>query len=89
VVGETLVAWAVTIPVTAVIAAGTYELTQLPTAGAWIAVGCLLFVLGGWIVYAMTHSMSASDVDEEVPGEDTLEEHIAPRPQLTGEAQVE
>ena len=89
VVGEMLLAWLVTIPTTAVIAFAVYELTQLPTALAWIAVGALLIVLGGWIGYAMTHSISAKDVEEEVLPEDELEEHVPPHPQLTGDSPVE
>lgn len=89
IVMEMVLAWVVTIPATAVIAFGVYEMTQLPTAGAWLAVGALLFVLGGWIGYAMTHSITAEDLEKEVPPEEELDKHIPPRPQLLGEPPVE
>jgi inorganic phosphate transporter, PiT family len=89
VVGEMVAAWLVTIPATAVIAFSVYELTQLPTAAAWVAVGALLFVLGGWIAYAMTHSVRAADVEAEILPEEVLEEHVPPRPHIVGEPPVE
>ena len=89
VVMEMVVAWLVTIPATAAIAFVVYELTQLPTAAAWVAVGSLLFVLGGWIAYAMTHSMKAKDIEEEILPEEVLEEHIPPHPHIVGEPPVE
>lgn len=89
VVGEMVLAWLVTIPVTGVIAYAIYELTQLPTAAAWVAIGCVLFVLGGWIAYAMSHSVSARDIEEEVLPEEALDQHTPPRPQLAGDSPVE
>jgi PiT family inorganic phosphate transporter len=89
VVGEMVAAWLVTIPATAVIAFCVYELTQLPTAAAWVAVGALLFVLGGWIAYAMTHSVKAADIEVEILPEEILEEHVPPRPHIVGEPPVE
>jgi len=41
-------------------------MTQLPTAAAWLSVGSVLFVLFGWIAYAMTHSIGAEEVEAEI-----------------------
>lgn len=84
VVGEMLLAWMVTIPVTAVAAFLVYRLTQLPTPAAWVSVTALVFVLGGAIAYAMTHSIGAAEVEEEIPEEKELEEHIPAVPHIEG-----
>jgi PiT family inorganic phosphate transporter len=89
VVSEMVLAWLVTIPATAAIAFGVYELTQLPTAAAWVAVGSLLFVIGGWVAYAMTHSVRAKDVEEEILPEVALDEHLPVHPHITGEGPVD
>ena len=78
VVGEMLLAWVVTIPVTSVIAFLVFKLTQLPTPAAWVSVIALLFVLGGAIAYAMTHAVSAADVAQEIPDEEDLASTFPP-----------
>lgn len=88
VVGEMLLAWVVTIPVAGVLAFLVYRLTQLPTAGAWVAVGALLFVMGGAIAYAMTHATRAEDVAQEIPDEVVLAEHLPPHPHIEGAGPV-
>ncbi len=84
VVGEMLLAWVVTIPVTSVIAFLVFKLTQLPTPAAWVSVTALLFVLGGAIAYAMTHAVGADDVEQEIPDEQDLAEHIPAIPHIEG-----
>jgi hypothetical protein len=37
----------------------------------------------------MTHSITAEDLEKEVPPEEELDKHIPPRPQLLGEPPVE
>jgi len=88
VVGEMVLAWVVTIPATTIVAFLLYKMTQLPTALAWVSVASLLFVVGGFIVYAMTHTISAKDVEAELPSEDQLDEHVPVRPRLEGEGPV-
>ena len=70
VVMEMVAAWVVTIPSTVIIGWLMYQLTQLPGVAAWIAVGSVLFVLGGWIAWAMARALHASDVAAEIPTED-------------------
>ena len=55
---------------------------------AWIAVGALLFVMGGAIAYAMTHATRAEDVAKEIPDEEVLAEHVPPRPHIEGTGPV-
>jgi inorganic phosphate transporter, PiT family len=88
VVGEMVAAWVVTIPATSTIAWLIYKLTQLPGAAAWVAVGSLLFVAGGAIAYAMTHSIGAEDVEAEIPPEEELAVHVPPVPQIEGHGPV-
>jgi PiT family inorganic phosphate transporter len=84
VVAEMVVAWVITIPSTIVIAWIMFELTQLPGAAAWISVGGVLFVLLGWIAWAMSKAMHASDVEAEVPSEAELLEPVAAVPHIEG-----
>ncbi len=88
VVGEMLLAWCATIPAAAVVGFLVFRLTQLPTAAAWVAVGALLFVVGGAIAYAMTHATKAEDVAEEIPEEPALAEHLPPHPHIEGSGPV-
>ncbi|MFL6287248.1 MAG: inorganic phosphate transporter [Actinomycetes bacterium] len=88
VVGEMLLAWAVTIPSTTAFAFLVYKLTQLPLPAAWLAVTALLFVLGGAIVYAMAHATRAEDIAAEIPDEESLAEHVVPLPRLEGHDEV-
>lgn len=89
VVGEMVLAWIVTIPSTLVIAFVIFKTTQLPTVLAWFSVGSLLFVLGGFILYAMTHTINAADVEAELQSQKELEEHVPIHPKLAGETPVE
>jgi PiT family inorganic phosphate transporter len=88
VVGEMLLAWVVTIPSTAALAFLVYKLTQLPAPAAWLSVTALIFVIGGAIVYAMTHATHAEDVAAELPDEERLAEHVVPLPRLEGHDEV-
>ena len=65
--GLRITAWVITIPSTVIIGWLIYQFTQLPGAAAWIAVGSVLFVLGGWIAWAMARALHASDVAAESP----------------------
>jgi len=88
VVGEMLLAWIVTIPSTGALAFLVYKLTQLPTPAAWVSVSALGFVLGGAIIYAMTHSTRAADVEDELPQEGILAEHLPPIPRIERQDEV-
>ena len=88
VVGEMLLAWIVTIPATGALAFFVLKLTQLPPPAAWIAVTALVFVVGGAIVYAMTHAVKADDVAAEIPDESRLAEHVPPVPRIEGQSEV-
>jgi PiT family inorganic phosphate transporter len=89
VVGEMVVAWVVTIPATAVVAFLVFQMTLLPGVAAPLAIGSLLFVVGGAILYAMTHSIGAEEVEAEIPTEDELEEALPAAPHLEGHGPVE
>jgi inorganic phosphate transporter, PiT family len=89
VVTEMVAAWVVTIPSTVIIGWLMYQLTKLPGAAAWIAVGSVLFVLGGWIAWAMARALHASDVAAEIPTEEDLREPVSAIPHLEGHAPVE
>jgi hypothetical protein len=79
----------VTLPASAAVAFGVFRLTQLPTAAAWLVIGSMLLVGGGLVAYAMTHTITAADVDAEVPTEEELAEPLAGPPRLVGETPVE
>jgi PiT family inorganic phosphate transporter len=85
VVGEMMTAWLVTIPATIGISWVMYRLTQLPGVAAWAAVGSVLLVLGGGIVYAMTHTISAEDVEAEIPPEVELTKPLTAETRLDGD----
>jgi inorganic phosphate transporter, PiT family len=89
VVMEMVAASAITIPATISIGWLTYQLTQLPDAAAWIAVGAVLSVLGGWIAWAMMRAMHASDAAAEIPTEEELHEPVSAIPHLEGHTPVE
>src|SRR4029453_16444601 len=82
-------AWVVTVPSTVIIGWLMYQLTTLPGAAAWIAVGAVLFVLGGWIAWAMARALHASDVAAEIPTETELHEPVSAIPHLEGHPPVE
>jgi hypothetical protein len=89
VVGEMVLAWLITIPATAVIAFLVYRLTQLPLPAATITLGGLALIGGGLILYAMTHTITAADIEAEIPLEEELAEHEAGPPHLSGHGPVE
>jgi PiT family inorganic phosphate transporter len=76
VVGQMAIAWVITIPATLVIGFVTYKLTQLPTPLAVPVVGALVLGLGWWIGQAMLHSMSAKDIEAELPPEAVLDGEV-------------
>ena len=45
----------------------------------------MLFVLGGAIAYAMTHTITAEDVAAEIPPEPVLAQPLTPHPPPDGE----
>ncbi|MFM9135694.1 MAG: anion permease [bacterium] len=90
VVGEMVLAWAVTIPVSAAMAFGMYYLTRLPTVLAWIAVGGTVLAFAAWAIWAMLHTIHASDVAEEVLPESELDDGPEPmHPHLKGRGPVD
>jgi PiT family inorganic phosphate transporter len=89
VVGEMLVAWIITIPSAATVAFLMYKLTQLPTVGAWIAVGTVVTLFGIWAVWAMLHTIHADDVEAEIPAEEELAEPLPMHPHMEGHGPVE
>lgn len=82
--GEMLLAWLITIPSAGLVAFVLYKLTQLPIVLAWIAVVAVLVVFGGLIAYAMTHTISAKDVEAELPTDEELEQHVPAHPRIEG-----
>jgi PiT family inorganic phosphate transporter len=84
VVGEMVVAWVVTIPSTVVIGWVMFELTKLPGASAFVAVAAVLFVLFGWIAWAMSKALRASDVAAEIPTVAELREPVPAIPRIEG-----
>jgi PiT family inorganic phosphate transporter len=89
VIGEMALAWLITIPSTMAIAWIMYKLTQLPTAAAWVAVGAVMFVTTGAAIYAMTHTITAEDVEAEIPTDMDLAEHDPLHPHIEGHGPVE
>ncbi|MDP3971912.1 MAG: inorganic phosphate transporter [Candidatus Nanopelagicales bacterium] len=88
IVGEMLIAWILTIPATAALAAATLWLTRLPTVWAWITVGLLVASFGGWALAAMLNTVHAADVEAEIPSETELAEDEPVRPHLSGHGPV-
>ena len=84
VVGEMALAWVVTIPSTLIIGWVMFELTALPGPAAFVAVGAVLFVLLGWIAWAMSKALRAEDVAAEIPSLDELAEPVGVVPQIEG-----
>jgi inorganic phosphate transporter, PiT family len=89
VVGEMVLAWVITIPSAATVAFVMYKLTQLPTIGAWIAVGTVVTLFGIWAVWAMLHTIHADDVAAEIPAEEELAEPLPMHPHIGGHGPVE
>ncbi|MDN5804762.1 MAG: inorganic phosphate transporter [Microlunatus sp.] len=88
VVREMVIAWVVTIPATVVLAWIMFELTQLPGIASVVAIGSVLFVLLGWIAWAMSKAMKASDVDAEVPSMDDLRQPVSAIPHIEGHGTI-
>ena len=85
VVGEMVLAWILTIPFAAIISFGMYWLTQLPTVLAWITVGAVVIAFTIWVIWAMRHTVHASDIEKEIPSEAELSElDDDPTPHLKG-----
>ena len=59
-----------TIPSTVVIGWLMFQLTALPGAAAFVAVGAVLFVLFGWVAWAMSKALRAEDVAAEIPSDE-------------------
>ena len=89
VVAEMVVAWVITIPSTVVIGWAMFQLTALPGAAAFVAVGAVLFVLFGWIAWAMSKALRASDVAAEIPSEDQLREPVGAVPHIASQGPLE
>ena len=89
VVGEMVLAWVITIPATLALGWVMFELTQLPGMAAVVAIGAVLFVLFGWIAWAMSKALRASDVAAEVPAETDLRQPVLAVPQIEGHGTIE
>jgi PiT family inorganic phosphate transporter len=89
VVLKMVASWVITIPSTVVVGWVMYQLTQLPGAAAWISVGSVLFVLVGWIAWAMARAMHASDVAAEIPTEEELREPVSAVPRIQGSSALD
>lgn len=92
VIGQMVLAWIITIPMAATLAFIVFWATQLPTVLAWIVVGAILIGFAGWAIWAMRHTVKASDVEAEILPEQLLDEaepSKPPAPHLTGKAPVE
>jgi Kef-type K+ transport system membrane component KefB len=79
-----LISWAVTIPASALVAGGLFELTRLPTVLAWVTIGCVLGAFGTWAIVAMAHTIHAADVEAEILSPAELDEAVEPHFQLSG-----
>jgi PiT family inorganic phosphate transporter len=88
VVGEMVVAWVVTLPATALVAFLVFKMTTLPGIAAAIAVGSLVFVAGGAILFAMTHGTRREQVEAEIPPEPELVAPLPAAPHLEGRGPV-
>lgn len=89
VVGEMVLAWVVTIPIAAGIAFGLSKIMLLPTVLAWIG---MIIIVGGfaaWAIWAMMHTITASDVEAEIPDAIELAQHIPAHIQIEGHGPVE
>ena len=69
-------AWVVTMPVTGVIGYVTYQVTTISPAVSWASVLSLMFALGLWASWLMTHAENAEDVSERV--EEAQEDILVP-----------
>ena len=88
VVGRMVLTWLITIPAASLIGFSMFHVTQLPIALAWISVTVILLAFGSWAVWAMLHTIHASDVAAELPPEDVLAEPLQMSPRLIAPADV-
>jgi len=84
VVGEMVTAWIITVPSTVVVGFLAFKATALPGAWAWVVTGAAVLVAAGLIGWAMAHSITAEDVEAEIPSEAELEEPVPLTPHLEG-----
>lgn len=90
VVGEMVLAWIVTIPAAATVAFIMLKLTLLPTIAAWLTVAPIVIAFAGWAIWAMLHTIHASDVEAEIPAEEELDEESTDvHPHLSGHGPVD
>ena len=89
VVGEMVLAWVITIPVSGTIAFLIFHLTQLPTVLAWITISVVVVAFAAWAIWAMMHTIHAKDVEAEIPDEVVLAESVPGRPRLEGQGPVD
>jgi PiT family inorganic phosphate transporter len=82
IVGRMLLTWLITIPAASFIGFSMFHVTQLPVALAWIAVGTVILGFGVWAIWAMLHTIHASDVEAELPPESVLAEPLPMSPRL-------
>ena len=88
VVGKMLVAWVITIPAAGLVAAAILYLTKLPTVFAWITVGAVVLTFAAWAIWAMRHTIHASDVEAELLSNAELATHVPVHVKLEGEGPV-
>jgi PiT family inorganic phosphate transporter len=84
VVGEMVTAWIITVPSTVIVGFLAFKATTLPGALAWIITGGIVIVAAGLIIWAMTHSITAEDVEAEIPTEEELATPLPLTPHLEG-----
>jgi PiT family inorganic phosphate transporter len=89
VVGEMVVAWAITIPAAATVAFIMFKLTQLPTVAAWLAIGVIVALFAIWAIWAMVHTIHADDVEAEILPDEKLAEPLPMHPHMDGHGPVE
>lgn len=89
VIGEMFTAWVITIPAAGIMGFTMYHLTQLPTIAAWISVGAVTLLFGIWAVWAMLHTVHASDIEKEIPGDSELAEPLPGHPHMEGHGPVD
>jgi PiT family inorganic phosphate transporter len=84
VIGQMVMAWVVTVPSTVVVGFLAFKATQLPGAIAWIVTGLLVLIAAALIGYAMANTITAEDVEAEIPSEDELDQPLTLTPHLEG-----
>ena len=90
VVGEMLVAWILTIPAAASVAFVMFKLTQIGGVWSWLLVTPVVVAFFGWVAWAMRNSITAEDIEAELPSEEELSEiDLDPTPHLSGHGPVD